>query len=152
MAQLPARAQDVVAFWRQAGPQKWFAKDAQFDAQFRDQFLSDHMAAARREYDDWVNHPQGALALMILLDQFPRNAFRDTGHMFATDGLARHYARQALALGHLVAIEASLRVFLVLPFEHSENMADQELAMTLVPYLPEQTREFVALHHKIIAR
>ena len=64
------------------------------------EFRELHFAAARRELDNWIDHPESALALMILLDQFPRNCFRGTGHMYATDPLARHFARKALAAGH----------------------------------------------------
>ena len=94
-------AADCLAFWIEAGMEKWFTKDAAFDDAFRGHFLDLHFAVARREHDDWVETPDGALALMILLDQFPRNAFRGTGHMFATDPLARMYARIALERGNI---------------------------------------------------
>ena len=100
MAELDPRAAEVVKFWREAGEEAWFRKDAAFDAGFHDRFRELHFAAARRELDHWIDHPESALALMILLDQFPRNCFRGTGHMFATDPLARHFARKALAAGH----------------------------------------------------
>ena len=80
-------AQRVVAFWREAGPALWFAKDAQFDARFRERFLRDHEAAARGELTQWQATPEGALALVILLDQFPRNAFRGTSRMYDTDAM-----------------------------------------------------------------
>ena len=75
---------EVVTFWRSAGMARWFAKDATFDAHFRETFLVEHFAAAARERDHWADEAQGALALLILLDQFPRNAFRRTAHMYAT--------------------------------------------------------------------
>ena len=78
---------DVVAFWKEAGPSKWFAKDEAFDARFRERFEAAHFLAARRQLDHWAETPEGSLALLILLDQFPRNVFRDTGHAFATDPL-----------------------------------------------------------------
>ncbi|TIT84251.1 MAG: DUF924 family protein, partial [Mesorhizobium sp.] len=71
------------------------------------------------------------LALMILLDQFPRNCFRGTGHMYATDPLARHFADLAIAAGQDLELEEALRVFLYLPFEHSESLADQERSLEL---------------------
>jgi hypothetical protein len=74
----PATADDVVEFWRRAGPSMWFAKDADFDRRFREAFLGTHEAAARGELDGWLATPTGALALLLLLDQFPRNAFRGT--------------------------------------------------------------------------
>ncbi|MEW7000136.1 DUF924 family protein [Serratia ureilytica] len=70
-----------------------------------------HLAAARRERDDWLKTPESALALMILLDQFPRNAFRNTAHMYATDPLARRFARIAIAANYMQAVEPSLRLF-----------------------------------------
>ena len=79
---------DVVAFWKEAGPEKWFAKDEAFDADFRDRGHALHWTAARRERDDWMDTAEGALALLILLDQYPRNSFRSTAHQFATDPLA----------------------------------------------------------------
>jgi uncharacterized protein (DUF924 family) len=122
------RAQ-VVDFWRNAGPQRWFTKDPAFDQAFSARFLDLHMAAARRQLDAWQDTAYGTLALLILLDQFPRNAFRGTGHMYATDPLARYYARNMLKSGQDAEIEASMRVFCYLPFSHSENMQDQRLAV-----------------------
>ena len=78
MAELDPSAAEVVAFWRDAGPDAWFRKNAEFDAGFHDRFRELHFAAARRELDHWIDHPESALALMILLDQFPRNCFRGT--------------------------------------------------------------------------
>src|SRR3546814_3913984 len=76
-------------------------KDPHFGRSFRERFLDQHMDAAARRCDDWIETPEGALALMVLLDQFPRNAFRGTAHMYATDGLARMFARAAERLGHM---------------------------------------------------
>ena len=130
-------AQDVVAFWRNAGPSRWFDRNEQFDHQCRSGFLEAHFAAARREHDDWVERDaESALALLILLDQIPRNVFRGSAHSYATDPLARHYARRALALGHDQAIEPALRAFFYLPFEHSEDPADQRLSLELHRRLP----------------
>ena len=87
---------EVTRFWRDAGPDAWFEKNAAFDDRFRTTLGLLHWRAARRELDRWNASPDGALALMILLDQFPRNCFRNSGHMYATDPLARHHARQAI--------------------------------------------------------
>lgn len=123
--------EDVVRFWTQAGSKQWFAKDPAFDREFHDRFIDTHFAAARREQDGWLASPDGALALLLLTDQFPRNAFRGTAHMYATDPLARHFARQALALGHPQAVDLSLRLFFYLPFAHAENLQDQQLSVAL---------------------
>jgi uncharacterized protein (DUF924 family) len=146
------RAADCVAFWVEAGWDKWFTKDAEFDADFRARFLDLHYAAARREHDGWMETPDGALALMILLDQFPRNAFRNTAHMFATDPLARMYARQALERGHDRAVEGDLAAFFYLPFEHSEDLADQGLSVERFSALGGEWVKYAEEHHAIIVR
>src|SRR5919109_4020224 len=93
-------AKAVIEFWLEAGPEMWFAKDADFDRRFRERFLSLHEKAARGELADWLGTAESALALVLLLDQFPRNAFRDTPRMYATDALARETAALAIARGH----------------------------------------------------
>ena len=117
---------EVVAFWRRVVDDGlWMAKDPEFDRDFRDRFLSLHMAATARRRDDWIETADGALALMVLLDQFPRNAFRDTAHMYASDGLARMFAGEARQRGHMLQVDEGFRVFFVFPFTHSEEIADQ---------------------------
>lgn len=126
-----AGADDVVAFWREAGYQQWFQGGADFDAQCRARFAEAHHAAARRELDAWLDTADGALALLLLLDQIPRNIFRGSGHAFATDPLARTHAQHALAAGHDAAFEPALAGFFYLPFEHSEAMEDQRRSLRL---------------------
>lgn len=145
-------AAECVAFWVEAGWEKWFTKDAEFDAEFRQKFLDLHFEAARREHDAWIETPDGALALMILLDQFPRNAFRATGHMFATDPLARMYARIALEKGHDKHFDGMLPAFFYLPFEHSEDLEDQKLSVTLFNALGGEWTKYSDEHHEIIER
>ncbi|WP_066093992.1 DUF924 family protein [Xanthomonas massiliensis] len=146
-------ARELLAFWRHAGPARWFVRDDGFDAQLRERFLAAHHAAARREYEAWMDTPEGALALLVLLDQVPRNCYRDSAHAWAADGLARHYARQALAAGHDRAMETSLRMFFYLPFEHSEDPADQALSVELHRTLPgDSADEWALLHRDIIMR
>lgn len=142
----------VCAFWREAGPERWFDKDAAFDADFRARFWDAHFAAARRALDGWISSPEGALALMILLDQFPRNAFRGTAHMYATDSLARHFAHRALAGGLDAQLEPEVRVFLYLPFSHSEALEDQERAVALNAALGGENAGWAAGHRDIVAR
>lgn len=144
--------QDIVHFWRDAGPARWFKKDAAFDALFRERFAAAHLQAARRELDHWGRDAEGALALLILLDQYPRNAFRDTAHMFATDPLALLHARVAIAAGFDRQAEPALRPFFYLPFEHSENAVDQATAVRLCAELDAQTARFARLHAEIIER
>ena len=113
---------DVVAFWREAGMGKWFRGGAAFDAECRARWLDAHFAAARREFEHWLDTAEGALALLILLDQIPRNVFRGSGHAFATDPLALHYAGRAIAAGFDAQVEPALRMFLYLPFEHPRRL------------------------------
>ena len=145
-------AEAVVTYWRQAGPARWFAKDDAFDADFRARFLALYEQAAQGRLDGWAATPKGALALLILLDQFPRNAFRDTPRMFATDGLALARAEQAIAAGHDRATDAGLRAFFYLPFEHSERLDDQRRAVELTRPLGGETLRYAEIHHDIIAR
>jgi uncharacterized protein (DUF924 family) len=147
-----ATTQDVVAFWREAGPSRWFRKDAAFDQAFRDRFLVTHEAAARDDLDGWLAAPEGALALCILLDQFPRNAFRGSPRMFATDAKAREVARSALANRFDHAVEDALRQFFVMPFMHSEDLADQHLCVRLAKELPTDTLRYAEQHRDIIER
>lgn len=143
----------LVAFWKEAGPTKWFAKDDAFDADFRRRHHDGHVAAARRELDDWIKSPVGSLGLMILLDQYPRNVFRGTGHAFATDPLARHFAHLALDKGLDRQVEVELRRFFYLPFQHSEDIHDQERSLALFQALerPDDDR-WAEHHHAVIAR
>ncbi|WP_419254778.1 DUF924 family protein [Caulobacter sp. ErkDOM-YI] len=154
---MPAHPMDVIGFWRSAGPRKWFAKDAAFDSMIALRFEQTHYRAAQRRYDTWAQSPEGALALLILLDQFPRNLYRNTAHAFATDPLARMFARAALADGHDQAVDAQVRPFFYLPFEHSEALADQELSVELCAALQadsgdENTMRWALEHRDIIAR
>ena len=122
---------ELVDFWRDAGMAKWFRGGEAFDAECRTRWLDAHFAAARREFDDWMDDAEGALALVLLLDQIPRNVFRNSGHAFATDPLALHYANRAIDVGHDAKTDAGLRFFFYLPFEHSEAIADQDRAVEL---------------------
>ncbi|MBZ9774812.1 DUF924 family protein [Mesorhizobium sp. CO1-1-8] len=148
--ELDSRALTVTKFWRDAGEDAWFEKNEAFDTEFRDRFLDLHYAAARRECDGWLKHAEGALALMILLDQFPRNCFRGTGHMYATDPLARHFAERAIAAGLDLALEEELRVFLYLPYEHSELLADQDISVELTQARAESYLKYAVEHRDII--
>ena len=148
-----ASPQIVVDFWQQAGPSRWFERDDRFDAEFRSRFLDMHMAAAARQYEDWLGTPEGTLALMVLLDQFPRNAFRGTAHSYATDPLARHYAVRAVEDGMDQRIDAPMRMFVYLPFEHSESLMDQERSVAMFQALGDaKTLEFAVIHRDVIRR
>ncbi|ATU90762.1 DUF924 family protein [Phyllobacterium zundukense] len=142
----------IVDFWREAGEDKWFVKDETFDEICRQRFLDDHFAAARREYEHWLETPEGTLALMILLDQFPRNFFRGTGHMYATDSLARLYASRALEKGHDLSFEPQLRAFFYMPFMHSEDVDDQRRSVELCREGAPANLEYADDHYDIVRR
>lgn len=143
----------VIAFWKEAGPGKWFARDDAFDAEFRRRFETAHFAAARRELDHWAASAEGSLALLILLDQFPRNVWRGTGHAFATDPLARHFALAAIDAGLDRQIENDLRRFVYLPLQHAEDMTLQgrQLALFQTMERPADDR-WAEHHHAVIGR
>ncbi len=144
---------DVVGFWKQAGDEgRWFDKDKDFDRKFRGHFFDLHMEVAERRHDNWMETPEGALALLILTDQFPRNAFRGTAHMYATDALARLYARQAMDAGHIERVEPDLRLFFCLPFAHSEEIGDQDDSVELNARLGEPWLSHAEGHREIIRR
>ena len=144
---------DILGFWRSAGPKKWFARSNAFDAAIRLKFEPVHHAAARGEYDAWADTAEGALALLILLDQFPRNLYRGSGHAFATDGKARAVARAATAASFHAAVEPELRQFFLLPFEHSEDRADHDLALALAAELEDaDLLKWVKIHRDVIVR
>jgi uncharacterized protein (DUF924 family) len=141
---------DVVTFWQQAGPNRWFAKDDAFDAAFRERFLRAHEDAAAGRLDAWQGEANGALGIVILLDQFPRNCFRGSPRMYATDSRARSYADRAIAAGFDDQVDRMLRLFFYLPFEHSENLADQDRSLELHERIG--FAEYAKHHRDIIER
>ena len=143
----------VVAFWRAAGPQRWFARSDALDVEIRARFEALHHAAAQGELVDWEQSEEGALALLLLLDQFPRNLFRGSAHAFATDPLARIIASRAIARGFDRSCLSDLRVFFYLPFEHSEDGRDQARSMELFEATGDHDLvKWAKLHADIIAR
>jgi uncharacterized protein (DUF924 family) len=145
--------QDVVQFWREAGPKKWFEPDPAFDADIRERFLTTHELAAAGKLSDWENSAQGALALLLLLDQFPRNMFRKTPRAFATDAQARGIAERAIKAGFDLEVGNELRSFFYLPFMHSEKLADQKLCLKLYrDYGNEDGIKYAEIHLDAIRR
>ncbi|THD63684.1 DUF924 family protein [Phenylobacterium sp.] len=148
-----AHINDILSFWRTAGPEKWFKKVIAFDEAIRLKFEPTHHAAARGEYDGWASTAEGALALLILLDQFPRNLYRRSAHAFATDPKARAIARAAIEQGLDKQVEPDLRNFFYLPFEHSEDLADQDYGLALVAEAGvADDLKWAGIHRDIIAR
>jgi uncharacterized protein (DUF924 family) len=121
----------VLAFWRVAGSGKWFDTDDAFDAEIRTRFLGTYEAAASGALNSWEATPEGALALVLLLDQFLRNMFRGMPRAFAADPLARAVADRAIARGFDEHVPKTEQLFFYLPFEHSEDLADHERCVAL---------------------
>ena len=115
----------ILAFWREAGPDRWYKRDVAFDADIRERYRELWRKAAAGELSSWEASDDGTLALVIMLDQFPRNMFRDDALTYSSDALARETARRALARGVDARVDPELREFLYLPFMHSEHLGDQ---------------------------
>ena len=149
-----AQSADVVAFWFAPAVQpRWFAATPAFDDALRARFLTTYRAAAAGQLTDWENTAEGALALVIVLDQFPLNLFRGQPESFATEAAARAVADLAIARGFDRAVPPIQRQFLYLPFMHSEALADQDRSVRLYqqPGLEEGLR-FARHHHDLIER
>lgn len=138
--------------------QIWFRKDPAFDQQVRSRFLPHYEAARRGDCDRWTQAPKGALALIVLLDQFPRNMFRDTPRSFEADPQALAVAQAAIAQGYDAALLPVERQFLYLPLEHSENLTHQHQAVTLFEALVQtapalqDALQYAYRHRDVIAR
>jgi uncharacterized protein (DUF924 family) len=146
------RAEAILEFWFRgdAEREEWFSKDPSFDDEIRARFLSLYEEAARGALAAWRDAPRSCLALIVLLDQFPRNMFRGSARTYATDALALEAARHAVASGHDRMLSKTERTFIYLPFEHSENLADQERALELFAGHPNS--EWAQRHWEIIRR
>ena len=153
--------QDVLRFWfgEPAGERRkaWFVKDPLFDAEIRAQFLSTHQAAARGELSAWNERAAHALALIVVCDQFPRNMFRADPAAFASDPLALAVAKRLIASGGDAAMRPIERMFVYLPFEHSEVLAEQQRSLELFAPLaafPEtaDSADYARRHYEIIER
>lgn len=156
---------DILAFWFADGPdtfrEAWFRRDDAFDAAIRETFGAATVAAREGALDGWAQMPDSALALLVLLDQFPRNIHRGSAEAFASDAHARAIAREVVLRRRFdLALTPTERCFLYLPFEHSEAMADQDLSVALFEGLrddprqaaPGGTIDYAWRHRAVIAR
>jgi uncharacterized protein (DUF924 family) len=125
MAEAPVTPAGILAFWRDAGPRRWYARDDAFDAEVHRRFLGLWQRAVAGDLSSWETSDDGALALVIVLDQFPRNMFRGDARTFASDAHAQEVANRAIERGVDARIDPAFREFLYLPFMHSEHLADQ---------------------------
>lgn len=163
-----AIAQEILQFWfgdpsqedsrYQQRRQRWFGKSAETDQEIRDRFLAAHQQAMTGAFDSWQDQPLTCLALLVLLDQFSRNLFRDTPAMFAADAQALGIAKQAIARQFDQQLEPLQRIFVYLPLEHSENLQDQQQSVALFEQLnavyPEaaDTLDYAIRHRVVIER
>lgn len=146
--------ESVLEFWfGKLKPKDWFVKSEALDREIRDRFLDLHLALSSSVPEAWRETPDARLALVIALDQFPRNLFRDSPHAFATDGLALAEARVAVATGADKQIDADRRAFFYMPFEHSEAIEDQARAVSLFSALGnEMYLDYAQRHHAVIEK
>lgn len=162
---IPARAQAVLDFWfgapgtPQHGTSRmiWFKKDDAFDAEIRNRFTADYEAARDGTYDDWADHAHGGLALLILLDQFPRNMFRNDPRSFATDEKALQVAQAMVARSDDKDLTKEEQFFVYLPYEHSEDLEMQKRCLELTAAMPQGTAEsspyhWAKQHYDVIAK
>ena len=157
--QTPVTPEEVLEFWFEGNPfarrEVWFKQNDAFDAAC-ERCRPALQASREGQLDHWAETPLGALALILLLDQFPRNLNRGSPLAFAADAKAREIARSALARGFDAALTPVQRAFIYLPFEHSENLADQEesvrLYTALHPELGGEALDYAVRHHDVIRR
>lgn len=143
---------DIVDFWRSAGPERWFTRDEIFDTEIRGRFLALWEDGAAGRLADWETSDEGTLALIIVLDQFPRNMFRGEARAFATDPLALAAAKRAIERAVDLRLETALRSFIYMPLMHAENLADQDRCVTLFQNLGNESGIRYALIHADIIR
>lgn len=150
-----AEIAQVLDFWFAPGmAERWFKTDPAFDAEVRARLGPLHERAAAGELHGWRDSAEGCLALVLLLDQAPRNLFRDAARAFATDAAALELAYHAIARGFDRELPQGRRIFLYLPLEHSEDLADQETCVRLTAALDENPdwHDYAVQHRDIIAR
>lgn len=148
-------AAGVLAYWFGAGmAERWYKRDPVFDDEVRRRLLPLHQRAAAGELDGWQDSAQSALALIILLDQVPRNLYRDDPRAFATDAKALSVTRRALEGGLDRELSQVERLFLYLPLEHCESLKEQQLCCELVGALDQnpEWHDYAIQHRDIVAR
>ena len=144
---------DVLAFWFGLDPKQWWKSDPLVDDQVRERFQKLWSRKRELPVESFLDDPLTALAAVILFDQFPRNMFRGNAEQFATDHLALAIAKAAVDRGFADGLEKDERVFLYMPFQHSESLADQNRSIQLVTALDDDYHlGFAKKHHDVIAR
>lgn len=147
---LNVTADEVLQFWRDAGRKRWFGHDETFDDMCETCFDDAYEQAAQGKLAHWMSDADSALALVILLDQIPRNMFRGTRKAYSTDPMAREYAETAIERAYDHMVESDLRMFFYMPFEHSEDAQDQQRSVELQQTLDAPDADKWARHHQRI--
>ncbi|MDA9526547.1 hypothetical protein XI06_40915 [Bradyrhizobium sp. CCBAU 11434] len=143
----------ILAFWREAGRDAWYKRNEAFDAEIRRRYLGLWEQAAAGRLTSWEGSDDGALALVIVLDQFPRNMFRGTPAAFSSDALPLDIARRAIDRGAGGRVDPALLEFLYMPLMHSEHLGDQEQCVALFRGTDNKdAQESAAEHAEIIRR
>ena len=144
---------DVLEFWFSAGPQKWFTRQDAFDDAIGDRFLTLHAKAANGGIDEWAMNPEGALALIIVLDQFSRNLYRTSPKAFATDEKALGLSQNLISKRQDIEFPITVRLWIYMPFQHSEDLEIQDRSIELFETIddPENLR-FAHIHRDIIEK
>ena len=140
----------ILTFWlEEVEPEQWYNSTPELDAAITERFEPLWHDAMSGRLRHWITNPKGALAFLLLTDQFPRNMFRDNGQAFASDALARSVAKGAIERGLDVQIDPPARQFFYLPLEHSESLADQERAVRLIATRMPESRDTLLLHARV---
>lgn len=146
-------ADEVSSFWFEAGEKRWFTKDAAFDGALAVRFGEALKQARHGAFDHWAETPEGMLGLIILLDQVPRNIHRGSPLAFAADARALRHARGAVARGFHLRMPAPRAMWLIMPFEHAEDIDAQERCMALFASIGlNDMVHWAKIHRDIIAR
>ncbi len=144
---------DIVTFWREAGPTKWFKKDEAFDTEIAERFMPLYDRACRGELDAWAEEPGSALALILVFDQFSRNLYRNDARAFAQDGRCVRIVHDAMANGDDRKIPDDLAPFIYMPLMHSENLSDQQTCIDEMERLGKADNvKFARIHYDIIEK
>ena len=149
-----APATEVLSFWfEEATPEQWYKKDPAFDETIRDRFEPTIIAALSGRLDGWADDVDGCLALILLLDQFTRNIYRDTPRAFSGDEMAVALSLRCLDRGFLAHQDAAWRQFMLMPMMHSEELDIQDRSLPLFEeHTNPQTHDYAVRHRDIIAR
>ena len=144
---------EVYDFWFvRCSREQWFNSTAELDEEIRARFRATHLSLARSVTEEWRSSPENMLAAVIVLAQFPRNIYRGTPLAFSTDGLALREAKMALAAGADQAVESIRRAFFYMPFEHAEDLVEQDRSVVLFTALgDEEFRDYAVRHRDVIA-